>query len=236
MTAIEVEDLNGSLNADRVYQNKGNAPLLAMMTGKPLRVLDVGCGAGDNAMIIRRDNPGCTVEGITYSHTEAEIAGHHMERCWVFDIERDFPAEFADREFDMMIFSHVLEHMREPADVLARFTKHLAPGGIVLIAVPNIVVWRQRIRFLRGSFDYEPVGLMDETHLRFITYRTAESVLLSRSPDLAIVEKSVQGSVPLWFLRRHVLPKSWSAAIDHWGERQWPNLFGGQILIKAQKS
>lgn len=220
----------------RVYQNKGNAPLLAMMTDGHQRVLDVGCGAGDNAMIIRRDNPGCMVEGITYSRTEADIAGRHMERCWGFDIERDFPAEFADRSFDTMLFSHVLEHMREPADVLARFVRLLAPGGAVLIAVPNIVVWRQRLKFLRGSFDYEPMGLMDETHLRFITYRTAESVLLSRSPDLRVIEKSVEGSVPLWVLRRHVFPTSWSAAIDRWGERRWPNLFGGQILIKARRA
>tara|TARA_R110002020_G_scaffold134518_19_gene300196 strand:- start:373 stop:1080 length:708 start_codon:yes stop_codon:yes gene_type:complete len=225
-----------TIDPDRIYRNKGNARLLALMGDSHRRVLDVGCGAGDNAMIIRRDHAGCSVEGITHSETEARIAGLHMDRCWVFDIERDFPPEFAGRMFDTMIFSHVLEHMREPADVLARFARHLAPGGIVLIAVPNIVVWRQRLRFLRGSFDYEPMGLMDETHLRFITFRTVESVLLSQSPELEIIEKSVEGSVPLWILRRHVFPASWSAAIDRWGERHWPNLFGGQILIKARKT
>ena len=236
MMPLEPNELTTLAEPDRIYRNNGNLPLLALMTGAHRRVLDVGCGAGDNAVLIRREHPGCTVEGITYAHAEAAIAGAHVDRCWVFDIERDFPAEFADRTFDTMIFSHVLEHMREPADVLARFTRQLAPGGVVLIAVPNIVVWRQRLKFLRGSFDYEPVGLMDETHLRFITYRTAESVLLSRSPDLTVVDKAVQGSVPLWVLRRHILPKSWSAAIDGWGERRWPNLFGGQILIKAQKA
>lgn len=221
---------------ERIYANRGNGPLLTLHRGAWGRLLDVGCGAGDNAAIVRREFNPSSIDGITQSSAEAEIAGVYLDRSWVFDIERDFPPEFAGRMFDTMIFSHVLEHMREPADVLARFARHLAPGGAVLIAVPNIVVWRQRLRFLRGSFDYEPMGLMDETHLRFITFRTAERVLLSQSPELEIIEKSVEGSVPLWILRRHVFPASWSAAIDRWGERQWPNLFGGQILIKARKT
>ncbi|WP_018700268.1 class I SAM-dependent methyltransferase [Amorphus coralli] len=220
----------------RVYANQGNPRLLALNgNGDWGRVLDVGCGAGDNATSLRREFSPVSVEGITHSKAEAQIAAEHLDRCWTFDIERAFPAEFAAKRFDTMLFSHVLEHLREPADVLSRFADLLEPGGMILIAVPNIVVWRQRIRFLFGGFDYEPVGLMDETHLRFMTFRTVEAVLLSAAPDLRVIDKGVQGSVPLWWLRRHVLPSGWSQAIDRWGERHYPNLFGGQILLKVLK-
>ena len=83
-----------TVDPDRIYRNNGNVRLLALPGDRHRRVLDVGCGAGDNAMIIRRDHAGCSVEGITHSETEARIAGLHMDRCWVFDIERDFPPEF----------------------------------------------------------------------------------------------------------------------------------------------
>ena len=220
---------------ERIYANRGNRRLLALHRGAWGRVLDVGCGAGDNAAIIRQEFEPSSIDGITHSDAEADIAGAHLDRCWVFDIERELPAEFAEHRFDTMLFSHVLEHLREPADVLARFAERLAPGGSILIAVPNIVVWRQRLKVLRGSFDYEPVGLMDETHLRFITFRTAERVLLARAKDLTVTDKAVEGSVPLWWLRRHILPVAWSASVDRWGERRWPTVAGGRIVIRAIK-
>lgn len=40
--------------AERVYANAGNPPVLALLEGAVQRVLDVGCGAGDNAALIKR--------------------------------------------------------------------------------------------------------------------------------------------------------------------------------------
>ena len=158
-----------------------------------------------------------------------------MEQVWVFNIESEFPTYLKDRHFDVLIFSHVLEHLREPDAVLAQFSQLLNPGGGVLIAVPNILSWRQRIRFLFGDFEYESAGVMDNTHLRFFTFLTADKYLLNKSLDLSLLSKEVTGSVPLWWLRRYFLPKAWSDTIDEWGCRHWPNLFGDQILIKAKK-
>jgi len=158
-----------------------------------------------------------------------------MKKCWVFDIEEDFPDDLANQIFDVLIFSHVLEHLRDPSQVLARFTKLLRNGGQMLIAVPNVLSWRMRVQFLLGNFEYEKTGALDETHLRFFTYFTADRYLLSMTSELRLQFKSVSGSVPLWWLRRCILPKSWSEYIDQWGCRHWPNLFGGQVLIKVEK-
>lgn len=76
---------------------------------------------------------------------------------------------------------------------------------------------------------------MDDTHLRFFSYYTAAPYLLAECPELSIVHQSAPGSVPLWWLRRSLLPAAWSAAVDRLGSRRWPNLFGGQVLIKATK-
>lgn len=218
--------------ADRIYSNQGNSPLIDLLGKGYNRLLDIGCGAGDNAALIKSRHPECDVFGITHS---VDLARRHMTQCWVFDIEDKFPDDLAKQSFDVLIFSHILEHLRDPAVVLARFSRLLRSGGQVLIAVPNVLSWQMRLQFLRGNFEYESAGVLDDTHLRFFTYFTADQYLLSKSPDLEVTCKAASGSVPLWWLRRHVFPQAWSEHIDQLGCRHWPNLFGGQILIKAVK-
>jgi SAM-dependent methyltransferase len=220
---------------DRVYSNKGNRPLIDLLGNDCKRVLDIGCGAGDNAALVKARYPECDVSGITHSATEVEFARKHMSKCWVFDIECALPDDLIDQFFDVLIFSHVLEHLRDPACVLARFSELLRPGGQVLIALPNVLSWRMRLQFLLGDFEYEAAGVLDDTHLRFFTYFTADRYLLSKTPSLELSGKTTDGSVPLWLLRRHVFPHRWAERIDHWGCRHWPNLFGDQVLIQATK-
>ena len=220
---------------ERVYCNAGNPPLINLLDKGCFKLLDIGCGAGDNAVLIKSAHYECNVYGITYSNAEADLAQNSMVKCWVFDIEGRLSPDLADQHFDCLVFSHVLEHLRDPAEVLARFSRLLRKGGQVLIAVPNVLSWRMRLQFLMGNFTYESAGVLDDTHLRFFTYFTADQYLLSLSPDLEVTYKSADGSVPLWWLRRYVFPRAWSERIDKWGCQYWPNLFGGQVLISAVK-
>lgn len=221
---------------DRIYRNAGNPPLVGMVSPHVRTLLDVGCGAGDNAALLRARNGGIRVVGITRSPSEAEFARLRMEECRVLDIEEALPVDLADRTFDAILFSHVLEHLRDPAGAVARFARMLAPGGEMLVAVPNVLVWSQRYRFLLGDFEYRSDGILDDTHLRFFTWRTADRYLLSKAPGLALQAKAATGSVPLWLLRRHLLPKGWSERIDAWGCARFPNLFGAQVLLKLAGS
>jgi len=222
-------------SSERVYRNKGNAPLMALLEGEVGRVLDIGCGAGDNAALIRRMFPECEIHGVTRSEAEARIARPIMTSCRVCDIEHGVPQDIRDMRFDVLIFSHVLEHLRHPDLVAREFSLLLRTGGFVLIAVPNVLAWATRWRLLIGKFEYQSEGVLDDTHLRFFTYFTADRYLLQKCPDLKLVFKGVSGTVPLWLLRRHVLPTSWSRTVDAAGCRLWPNLFGSQILIKARR-
>jgi len=222
-------------HTSRVYASSGNTHLLDLLTFAPNQVLDIGCGAGGNAILVKSLFANTNVTGITYSAEEAAIARCYMSECWVMDIEGDIPAELAKCTFDVLIFSHVLEHLRDPSIVLHSFCKLLCKGGKVLIAVPNVLSWRMRFQFLMGQFDYSSGGVLDDTHLRFFTYFSAVKLLLALTPDLTIETTSVTGNVPLWWFRRYLLPHSWSEKIDQWGCKHWPNLFGDQIIISAIK-
>lgn len=220
----------------RVYENTGNVDLLNLLDPESRIVLDVGCGAGDNAALLSRSRPEAEIYGITLSHEEKNRAMEHMEACWVADVEEKIPAKAQDRTYDTLLFSHVLEHLREPAATLSKFVSLLEPGGIVLIAIPNVLVLSQRLKFLAGRFEYQTMGIMDSTHLRFFTYQTADTYLTDPISELTTDVKTVTGHLPLGSLRRHLFPAAVSNALDAAARRAFPNLFGNQILLRARKT
>ena len=76
----------------------------------------------------------------------------------VLDLDKE-KLPFPDNSFDIVYAHHVLEHLRNLADVLAELHRVCKPGAIIDIVVPY----------------YTCVGAFgDPTHVRFFTYRTLE--------------------------------------------------------------
>lgn len=219
--------------AQRVYINEGNANVVALVDSAAQSVLDVGCGCGQTAARLRARDPHKRIDGITASVEEAEVARAHLDECWVADIEDAIPDALVGRQYDVLVLAHILEHLRDPERTLARLTRLLKPSGSCIIAVPNVMTYKQRWQFALGRFEYQDGGVMDETHLRFYSYDTAPR-LLNESPDLILARRSVVGAAPLWRARR-VLPGTLSARIDAIACRHWPNLFGGEVLMECRK-
>jgi len=202
------------------------------------RILDIGCGSGDTARLIKARLPGVWIEGITYNTMEAMAASSVVDRVHVFDIETELPS-LLPMEFDCLLFSHILEHVRDPPAVVCKFLTRLVRNrGIVVVAVPNVLEWRTRMRFLRGDWQYEDAGILDRTHLRFITFLSAERELLGDPPpsDLTLVCKTGDGAVPMGPLRKLRAPRSLVRLADRWGVRNYPNLFAQQIVLIARKT
>src|SRR4051794_1488107 len=123
-----------------VYTNAGNGALLRLLPPDARRVLDVGCGAGDNARLLVQS--GRTVVGITNSPPEEPVAEQWCERVILCDVEKDDLQLGAQERFDVLLFSHVLEHLVDPRAALQRLSHYLATNGIVAAAVPNMAFWR----------------------------------------------------------------------------------------------
>lgn len=221
----------------RPYLNAGNPLVLSMLPDSIGRVLDVGCGGGDNARHLRAVHRDIVVVGLTHSEEESRIAAPHMHAVHVIDLERGLTdaamAEWGP-PFDLLLFSHVLEHLIDPVAVLRRCLTRLAPGGHVLIAVPNVLEWRTRMQFLRGSFVYADHGILDRTHMRFFTYDTAPTELIAPIEALTLVDRRGRGSVPLGALRRLTAARGLWAAIDRAGTALRPNLCARETAMLAR--
>src|SRR5690242_10330690 len=122
---------------------------------------------------VLRERLGCSVVGIELDPQMGELARPQLERLIIGDLETvDLAAELGDERFDVLLFADVLEHMRDPAAVLARTRPFLRDDGLVVASLPNVAHISVRLSLLAGQFRYRRWGLLDETHLRFFTRAT----------------------------------------------------------------
>jgi SAM-dependent methyltransferase len=96
------------------------------------RYLDVGCGSGASLGVARA--LGWQVAGIEMDAVAADKARRFSERVWTGDA---LGAPFAPGGFDLVTAFHVLEHVPDPVRLLRRMLEWLAPGGLLVIEVPN---------------------------------------------------------------------------------------------------
>ena len=71
----------------------------------------------------------------------------------------------------------ILEHLNDPWQAVRNMFRSQSPGGEILISVPNIMHFSIFNRMLHGDWKYEDQGILDRTHLRFFTKKTAQELL-----------------------------------------------------------
>jgi 2-polyprenyl-3-methyl-5-hydroxy-6-metoxy-1,4-benzoquinol methylase len=139
------------------------------------RVLDVGCASGYLAALL--SERGCTVVGFERDPAAAALAREHCEEVVVGDLESAGDREAIPAGFGVVVIGDVLEHLADPWGALRFVRGLLAPGGIVVVSIPNVAAWPVRLDLLRGSFDYAEFGILDRTHLRFFTRASARALV-----------------------------------------------------------
>ncbi len=133
-------------------------------------VLDVGCGPGIVSRALAER--GCRVYGIEIDSRKAAVARASCVEVAEADLETvSLPALFVGQRFDAILCLDVLEHLKNPVAVLSELRAMLAPGGAVLISVPNVTHGALRLELLQGRFGYRNSGLLDRGHLRFFDGR-----------------------------------------------------------------
>ena len=76
--------------------------------------------------------------------------------------------------FDTILALDILEHLVDPWATVALLDKALRPGGSLIVSVPNINNLIVVVPLLfRGRFEYQDAGVLDRTHLRWFTRKSA---------------------------------------------------------------
>lgn len=130
------------------------------------RVLDVGTGSGGLGRYLR--DYACSVDGITYSEEEAALAKNDYARLEILDLENTLPSRlFKGQVYDVIVCADILEHLRNPLDVLRDLRSLLENTGIVLLSIPNATYMGVIFELMGGRFTRTREGILDATHVNF---------------------------------------------------------------------
>ncbi len=147
-----------------------NNDLLNLIPSNSRRIIEVGCMHGQMAREFLVNHPATRYVGIDIDPDYVNVAGKFCTEAFSSDIESITEEKFNNLfPSDCWIFGDCLEHLRDPWLLLRRIRSNIDNDGCLLACIPNAQHWSVQWRLLSGQFRYEDSGLLDRTHLRWLT-------------------------------------------------------------------
>jgi SAM-dependent methyltransferase len=102
-----------------------------------LRVLDMACGEGYGSEVLARSAASVMgVDGNPEAHGHARLKYTRLGLSFEWGAVETFGQPGS---FDAVVFLQTIEHVVDPAAVLAHFRELLAPGGVAYVSTPNVL-------------------------------------------------------------------------------------------------
>jgi 2-polyprenyl-3-methyl-5-hydroxy-6-metoxy-1,4-benzoquinol methylase len=181
---------------------------------RPRRFLDIGCATG--MLIESMGREGWETRGVDVCRPSAEYGiKHRGVDIFVGTLEE---ARFPDASFQVIHFSHLIEHVPDPPGFLREVRRILVPGGLAVITTPNVDGFQARL-FGKGWRS----AIAD--HLVLFSRRTLGKLLVDSGFD-------VEQSVTWGGLARGTFPPAIKNPFDRMAKR-WG--FGDVVLFLAAK-
>jgi SAM-dependent methyltransferase len=209
---------------------------LSALTKTPasqLRVADVGCSFPVFLRVARE--AGANVLGIDYD--QAAIA-----RGADWQVPVVTPDQFAatdDGVFDIMRFSHTIEHLIDPVRALRTYVPKLKPGGLAVITQPNFPVMRAvatRIR-LEDSKWPEHLHFFNPLSMRTLCERAGLKVnRLFSHQNAEARELKYAAAIDLSYSHERLADMAAGGDTFFGALNNWPNYFGDSITVFAQRT
>jgi SAM-dependent methyltransferase len=140
---------NYAIDLSKVYYHRIVADVhrFAPTRGTARKLLDVGCYDGTlSAQFLPRWDV-CGLEGDLKG---AEKANRKGVKTTVHDLEKPFP--FPAAAFDAVIAAEIIEHVYDTDRFLQEIKRVLADDGVLVMSIPNIACFTNRIRMLFGGY------------------------------------------------------------------------------------
>lgn len=152
------------------------------------RILDIGCG-NRSPSLTKKWFPACHYSGADiqrYNLNDADVAA--MDQFYPIGVDGSGYDEIPEATYDLVILNHVIEHMANPAPIVAKLCSKLKPGGHIWIAFPSL-----RSLSLPHSVDETLNFCDDPTHVYLPGVREIANVLLKNGLAIEHAGRSREG-------------------------------------------
>lgn len=154
------------------------------------RVLDVGCASGKLGENLKRLKGIKEVIGIEINPSVAKLAKKVLDKVYIADVEEIELLEYR-AYFDCIIYADILEHLKNPWDILNKHRFLLKNNGFVIASIPNVRYYKVIRDLVRGKWEYREAGILDKTHLRFFTLKGIYDLFGSTGYNVIKVHKKL---------------------------------------------
>jgi SAM-dependent methyltransferase len=141
------------------WSNRFYARLVERFGPRQGRVLEVGCGLGH---LLARLPARFEVHGTDVNPWALARAAQVVPRARLQEASAEDLAAFEADWFDVVVAKHVVEHLQHPETAIGEFARILRPGGVVILATPNLDS-PMRVRKGKGW-----IGYQDPTHISLL--------------------------------------------------------------------
>jgi 2-polyprenyl-6-hydroxyphenyl methylase/3-demethylubiquinone-9 3-methyltransferase len=184
-------------------ESRQRNPWIAATIGiEPRRVLDLGCGAGFLANHLAAK--GHTVTGVDTTPENLVVArAHDATGTATYELGDACTLPYPDASFDVVCAMDLIEHVPDPARLVAEAGRVLAPGGLFFFHTFNRT-WLANLVVIKGV-SWFVKNTPDDLHVIDLFRSPAEVDAMCRAHGLEIVE--LHGSRPRfrWPLWRMLL-------------------------------
>lgn len=202
------------------YHAHARTEIVPYLPPVPKRVLELGCASGATIAHLKTLHPGLWAAGVELDAQAAEQAKAHLDQVWQGTVETvSWDKDIAPASLDAVLCLDILEHLVDPWLAVKRLSPLLAPGGRLILSIPNV----RNLKFLRkilidGDFRYKDAGILDRTHLRFFTRETGCELATCGGLTLRQAVRAHDWRFPDI---RYSLAKLSGGRSDEWLAKQW---------------
>lgn len=197
------------------------------------KILEIGCATGYFGRFLSKEM-GCELTGVEIDCNSAEMAKEYYNELIVGDVEDQPVIGNIKGKYDIILCIAVIEHLKSPPETLKELRRFLKDGGYFIITLPNIAHWKIRLDLLFGKFEYREYGILDKTHLRFFTLKTAKKLI--ENAELKIEHFSIDPDMGMpkinGLIRRIPII---GVEILRGFYSLFPGIFGYQFIFKAKR-
>ncbi|MFZ6672737.1 glycoside hydrolase family 99-like domain-containing protein [Undibacterium sp. Xuan67W] len=178
-------------------------------------VLDIGCSSGmlGRYLVMKKE---CVVDGVDLDHDAIDICYPVYRKVAIKNLETDNLLDsFTPESYDYIVVADVIEHLNQPEQLLRQLRVLIKPHGTILFSVPNITHIAASLELLGGKFSYAQNGLLDNTHLRFYSYKNLQAKLAESGIylwDLDTVQRNLSDT-EFGDEQTKLFPSSWLDAV-----------------------
>lgn len=145
------------------------------------KVLEMGCSHGLLTAHLKMQK-NCVIDIVEIDEKAGKEASEFANLALIGaedgNLELEIWKEKLDgNKYDVITFLDVLEHLRNPEDVLKHCASLLKEDGIICVSVPNIGHNAVLVNLLNNKFKYQNLGILDSTHVRFFCQDTLEELI-----------------------------------------------------------